>query len=74
MGTKAAQTKSSSETRLIKKAHQRPSADAYDVVAQLVGNHDPRLAELSDQPLEKPLGCFSVSSRLHENVEDVPFC
>jgi hypothetical protein len=30
MGTKAAQTKSSSETRLIKKAHQRPSADAYD--------------------------------------------
>jgi hypothetical protein len=44
-----------------------------EIAAQLVGDHDPRLAVLSDQPLEKPLGCFSVSSRLHENVEDVPF-
>jgi hypothetical protein len=47
--------------------------DRLYIAAQLVGDHDPRLAELSDQPLEKPLGCFSVSSRLHENVEDVPF-
>jgi hypothetical protein len=47
--------------------------DRLDIAAQLVGDHDPRLAELSDQPLDKPLGCFSVSSRLHENVEDVPF-
>jgi hypothetical protein len=47
--------------------------DRLDIAAQLVGDHDPRLAELIDQPLEKPLGCFSVSSRLHENVEDVPF-
>ena len=39
----------------------------------LVGDHDPGLAELSDQPLEKLLSCFSVSSRLHKNVEDVPF-
>ncbi len=29
--------------------------------------------ELSDQPLEKPLGCLSVSPRLQENVEDIPF-
>jgi hypothetical protein len=30
MGTKATQTKSSSETRLINRAQQRPPADAYD--------------------------------------------
>jgi len=47
--------------------------DRLDIAAQLVGDHDPRPAELIGQPLEKPLGCFSVSSRLHENVEDVPF-
>ena len=44
--------------------------DRLDIAAQLVGGHDPRLAELIDQHLEKPLGCFRVSSRLHENVED----
>ncbi len=47
--------------------------DRIDIAAQLVGGHDPRLAELIDQPSGKPLGCSSVSSRLHENVEDVPF-
>jgi hypothetical protein len=46
--------------------------DRLDKAAQLVGDHDPRLVELSDQPFGKPLGCFSVSSRLHENIEDVP--
>jgi hypothetical protein len=52
---------------------RRQCFDRLDIAAQLVGDHDPRLAELSDQPLEKPLGSISVSSRLHENAEDVPF-
>jgi hypothetical protein len=51
---------------------RRQCLDRLDIAAQLVGDHDPRLAELIDQPLETPLDCLSVSSRLHENVEDVP--
>jgi hypothetical protein len=52
---------------------RRQCFDRLDIAAQLVGDHDPRFAELIDQPLEKPLGCFNFSLRLRENVEDVPF-
>lgn len=46
--------------------------DWLDVAAQFIGDQDPRRPELSDQPLDKPPCCPSVSSRLHENIEDVP--
>jgi hypothetical protein len=51
---------------------RRQCFDRLDIAAQLVADNDPRLAELIDQPLEKPLCSFSILSRLYENVEGVP--
>ncbi len=48
--------------------------DGLDVVAQLVGDHDPWFAEQGEQPLEEPLCGLCVSACLHENIEHVAIC
>jgi len=45
--------------------------DRPDVAAQLVGDDDSWLAELSDQPCQKSLGGFGIAACLHKNVESI---
>ena len=47
-------------------------ADRPDVIAQLVGDHDPRRAKSVDQPFQEPSGGLRVALLLHENVEHIP--
>lgn len=41
------------------------------VAAQLVGDDDTRVAELSRQPAQEPLCSLRIPARLHQNIEDI---
>ena len=53
--------------------HRRQKLAVSDPVAgQLVGDNHPRhIPQALEQFTEKPLGCFGVSPRLHQDVEHV---